>query len=569
MKVCLVNTNVNPGFKDFLRAEIQAGLIYLAAVLEANGHEVEIVDLNLLIMEEGWKVDGRIFGKTARRAATTGAGLIGINTRSDSFPTAINIAKAVKKILPNTPIILGGLKVTCLGRETLDAFPFIDFVLRGEAEYSLLELVNALEKGGSLKGVRGLTFRKNGRVIENPDAVFPQDLDLLPLPAYSHYENQLTGWKDFYQRQIYTNTGRGCPFDCKYCSSPRVYKKSYRLKSPGKIMEEMLMLNERYGVYRFSMGLTHIFAKREHVLKICEHIRKNKLDISWNCMAPPQYLDEELIATMKEHGCTSIAVGIETCSGRIQKSPQKKELKEKILSVMALCEKYGIFLMAFFSIGFPDETEDDINSTLRLAIDCNKYFKVFTLLDIFATVSGSALYYKIKDKLVWTGFLSGLAKGATANIPANKKLVRKFPELFSEFYNPPLPDMSHRLLYETVRFYHNSLPSFPLSLKIALDELKIEPVEFFRRFRHWAKKKKIFRDRTFLPTFIDIQKLLPEFLKNAYCDAHIPFVFIDRILRTELKSARIKVENAKEFVDTLGEERGAPLMERLLSHNVK
>ncbi|MCD6309877.1 MAG: radical SAM protein [Candidatus Eremiobacteraeota bacterium] len=568
MKICLVNTNVNPGIEDFLRAEIQMGLIYLASSLEQKGHIVEIVDLNLLIMKEGWQIDGRLFKKMANRIAGTRSDLVGINTRSDTFPASINIARATKQVLPGIPVVMGGFKVTTLARETLETFPFIDFILRGEAEYSLCELAYSLENDIPLENVSGLTYRKNGRVIENPDAETFPDLDKIPMPAYQHYEQQLTGWTKFQQRQIFINTGRGCPLYCEFCVCPEIYKGKYRLRSPDSIIAEIRFLNEKYGVYRFSMGLDHFLIKRDHVENLCYKILDAGLDINWNCCALPQYIDEELLVLMKKSGLSSLSIGIESGSSKIQKKIRKNMPLGKISSLLQLCDKYDLFVMAFFILGFPGETIKDINKTLKLVIEYSTYFKVFTLIDIFAPMSGSGLYRKVREKLAWTGLFSNVAEGITSHIPANLRLIKKYPTLFSEFYNVPIDNIKPATLYELAQFYHKAVLLFPLTMKIAFDELKIEPVEFFLLIRRWAKNRGIFKTKLFIPSLPDILKIMPEFLKEKYKKDKVSPVFMKLVLKREIATSFNKTRYADQFIKTLGEDLGPVIMKELFSHKI-
>ncbi|MCL5038081.1 MAG: B12-binding domain-containing radical SAM protein [Chloroflexi bacterium] len=564
MKVCLVNTNVNLLTPDFLRFEIQPGLVSIGAVLEKNGFTVEIVDLKLLILENNWKADGHIFKKAASFIAGKDPDLVGINTRCDSFPTAINIAKALKDISPKTPVALGGIQATFVGKETMEAFPFVDFILRGEAEYSFAELAGRIQKKGSLRNIKGLTYRKDGDIIENPaPALFP-GLDNLPEPAYHLYKSQLASPELNARREIYIDAGRGCPYHCKFCVCHKMYNGKYRLKSPGKVVSEIKNLKNTYGINGFNIGADHFLVDKKYVKRFCELLIRENLGITWCCSARPENIDEEILRLMKKSGLFSVFLGIETGSETVQENIGKRLRLENIMPLMELLDSLEIFTVAAFIAGFPEETEKDINDTLMLAVDCSKFQNVYCEIRELAAMAGSAVYDRVKDSLRRAGFFNDIADGPLSGIPANMALVKKYPRLFSVFYSVPLKSMTPRLLHETVRFYNNALHHFPLSIKTALEELKIRPVKLFKLFRIWARKEGLSGGGNFLPSHADIINSFPGFLKDEYKKNGIPAAFINLILKTETAGAKSRLEAAASVITGLGEENTGRIMERVL-----
>ncbi|MCD6309160.1 MAG: B12-binding domain-containing radical SAM protein, partial [Candidatus Eremiobacteraeota bacterium] len=494
--------------------------------------------------------------------------LIGINTRCDSFPTSINLAREIKKKMPDIPIVLGGFHVTFVASETLKLFPFVDFVLKGEAEYSLLELVRAIEKGSDPGKVRGLVFRDGNRIIEREEPEFPESLDSLPLPAYHHYNDQLKSAGGADKREIFINVGRGCPFHCEFCVCHKLYRGKYRLRTPENIIREMKMLKEKYGIYRFSLGVDHFLVDRDYVERFCNLLIKEKPGIAWGCNARPENLDEKLISLMKKSGLTSIFFGAESGSARIQKVIRKNIDIKGILPILKLCEKYDLFTIVAFIIGFPDETLSEMNSTIKLALDCNTYFKVFSEIHSFSPMAGTALYDKVKNNLTWTGIFNDFAGGPASYIPANIKLVKKYPELFSVFYSPPIRDMSPELLYEFIRFYNNILPQFPITLKVALEDLKIEPDKLFRIFKKWARKKEVLRSRIFKPSHADLLAEFPEFIRELYRKKKLSPVFMNVVLRGEVKRANLKFSLAKKYVKKMGEGISPLIIREMIEHKI-
>ncbi|MCL5037431.1 MAG: B12-binding domain-containing radical SAM protein [Chloroflexi bacterium] len=568
MKICLVNANINPGLKDFLRAEVQLGLLYLAAALEQKGRNVEIIDVNLATIYEGWPLDDGLYHRAAEKIAETGPDLIGINTRCDSFPASVNIAKSVRELLPGVPILMGGFHVTFLAKETLDAFPFVDFVLRGEAEYSINHLVDALEKGDDLENVRGLTFRKNGVVIENPDAELPMNLDLLPMPAYSRFESYLKTLSRFEYPEMYINAGRGCPFHCKFCVCHKIYRGEYRLRSAESIIEEIEFLKNRYGIAGFNLGVDHFLIDKGYVENFCRLLIGKKLDIFWSCNGRPENLDERLLSLMRESGLRSIFFGIETGSPRLQKKIRKNIDLEGVLPLIALCEKFDLITYLGFVLGFPDETEDEFNMTLRMALDCSSFYRIFLDFHIFSPMAGSAIYDEIKDGLVWTGLIGDIAEAGSPFIESNIELIRRYPRLFSVFYSPPLEELSPVTVHESVNLYKNILPHYHLAVKIALDELDCEPLELFSFFRSWAKDKGLFKSGAFLPTHYDLVEIFPAFLRGIYKKKNIPAAFMELVLKGESAEAKKKMACAEKFVHEAGAQDSPYLNRHIFGRNI-
>jgi radical SAM superfamily enzyme YgiQ (UPF0313 family) len=210
--------------------EPQLGILSLAAVLEVHGACPQIIDLNRTYFQLADSDTSFNSGDFAEAAASTIAGMhadvFGFASICSSYPLTVRIAQAVKAQRPDCTIVFGGPQASVVDIQTLAAFPFVDLVLRGEAEESLPFLLDQLAGRQSLESVPGLTYRAAGEPRRNANAPVIRDLDLLPSPAY-HLTGELHG-----AQRAALEMGRGCPFECTFCSTNDFFRRNFRLRSP-------------------------------------------------------------------------------------------------------------------------------------------------------------------------------------------------------------------------------------------------------------------------------------------------------------------------------------------------
>ena len=261
MKVCLVNAPTAAEFgggieieSDLVRQvtlEPQLGILSLAAVLEVRGDSPEIVDLNRTYFQLADSAGISRLDDFAELAASVvaakDADVCGFTSICSSYPLTIRIAKAVKAIRPQCTILFGGPQASVVDMQTLAAFPFVDLILRGEAEESLPLLLDELAGRQRMERVPGLTYRDGGRPRRNPNAPVIQDLDALPSPAY-HLTRELEG-----AHRAALEMGRGCPFACTFCSTNDFFRRNFRLRSPERILRDMRALAAAYRLSDFDL----------------------------------------------------------------------------------------------------------------------------------------------------------------------------------------------------------------------------------------------------------------------------------------------------------------------------
>ncbi|MCC6177665.1 MAG: radical SAM protein [Chloroflexi bacterium] len=293
-----------------------------------------------------------------------------------------------------------GTHVTPMVRETLEPFPALDFVLRGEPEYTFKELVEALgerdeadDRQPELSQIQGLGWRRGGEIVVNSDRPFVSDLDDLPMPL--HHLLPLEKYRIPLIKGPYTFivTGRGCTAGCVYCIKHVSYQWSVRLRSPDKIVEELELL-ARVGIHNVHMYADLFTVSREQVVSICRLILERRLKVRWTCNSRVDYVDAEMLALMGKAGCWMISWGIESGNEAILKNARKGADPRKTERALRWAKAAGIKNWGYFIIGLPGETEE----TIRETIDFSKKLPLdLALFHVAAPYPGTPFFFQVME----------------------------------------------------------------------------------------------------------------------------------------------------------------------------
>src|SRR5260370_5681307 len=382
MNVCLVGAPTAHEFDDRTMGEADAlrtiaehaplGVLSLAAVLEERGLRPEVVDLNRLyynFRRSSQQNEDDFSRFAAAYFRQRQSDFVGFGSVCSSYPVPLRLACEGKRQQPNLVVALGGPEASAVDVDTLKAYSEIDLVLRGEAEETLPQLLEALDKGGPLDEVAGLTFRRDGKILRHPDASGIADLDSLPFPAF-HLLPDMQGC-----RFLPLELGRGCPFACTFCSTNDFFRRRFRLKSPSRMLEDMRLAKATYGVDTFELVHDMFTVDRKRVAAFCETLLESGESFYWGCSARTDCIDEELIALMAQAGCRGVFFGIETGSTRLQKVIDNGlDLTESAARVRS-CDQHKIKTAVSLIVGFPDETMDDLRATVPFFMEslCKNY----------------------------------------------------------------------------------------------------------------------------------------------------------------------------------------------------
>lgn len=311
-----------------------------------------------------------------------------------------------------------GTHVTPMTLETMRPFPALDYVLRGEPEATLRQLLDSLEgktpsaprvakivaetssnvqtfkRSNVLSTIPGLAWRDGGEIVINPDRPFIPDLDDLPLPLHHLLPLDKQRMPMLKGPFTFIVTSRGCPAGCKYCIKHVSYQNSVRVRSPENVMAELQQLAE-LGVHNVHMYADLFTVHREHVMGICQGILDAGLDINWTCNSRVDYVDEEMLILMGRSGCHLISWGIESANEEILKRARKGYRKEQAAQALTWARQAGIKNWGYFIIGLPGESEETIQETIayskQLPLD-------IALFHIAAPYPGTPFFFEVVEK---------------------------------------------------------------------------------------------------------------------------------------------------------------------------
>ncbi len=383
MKILLINPPIPREIELYSTAGIIAppmGLTYLAAVLEKYGYHVEILDAPVL---------GLSYRQIKDELEKREPDLVGITATTAMINSALQTARTVKNVLPESTVVLGGVHVTFAYETTMKENSFVDVACIGEGEYTLLELVQTLEKEGDLKDVKGIVYRKNGELIKTQPRPLIENLDELPFPA--RHLLPMDKYKAFGENMILGTilTSRGCPFNCIFCSSSLLFGKKFRARSPKNVVDEVEQFQEAYKT-RYVEFVDDTFTfDRKRAEAICKEIIDRKLDTKWVCSCRVDLIDKELMQTLKKAGCTMIYFGVESGVQRVVNLIRKGIKLEQAERVMRWAREVGIETVASFVFGIPGETWEDAMQTIKFAKKLNPDYVQFSIATPFP---GTELY---------------------------------------------------------------------------------------------------------------------------------------------------------------------------------
>lgn len=364
------------------------GLMYIAAVLENAGFDVQILDSNLLCLSE------RQLSLEIKQAAPD---IVGISVDCIRLYPSLAIANSIKALFHNrVPVVMGGPHVN-VRYESVLGHPEVDFVVFGEGEYTMLELCQAIASKKPVDSILGLGFKENGQIRINPSRPLVENLDDLPLPArhlvpMAKYPRKGDYIKNRVVDQVHTS--RGCPFNCTFCSNTYVWGKKFRFRSAENVLKETRELIKKYGASGIYFREDCFTIKRERVVEICEGIRREGWDIKWELESRVDTVDRELLKIMHDAGCESIWFGVESANQRTLDLMNKKITVEQTRQVFRWCKEVGIKAGASIMFGIPYETIDDMKRTAQFVKEIDA---AYTNFNIFMGIPISKMYYEVVE----------------------------------------------------------------------------------------------------------------------------------------------------------------------------
>ena len=371
MKVVLVNPPSPPEFRvsrglmggfgmavnpELLYPPIE--LAHVAAVLEADGHEVSIHDSDALGLDSAGAEEA---------IAALQPELVCMDSSSTSLDRDLALARALHK-RTGVPVAMLGSQVTYTPGEIFEERG-IACVVRGEPEHTVRELAQRVAVGRGVEGLDGVTWqRDDGEIVHEAEREKIGKLDELPIPARHLLDNAVYRFPGIEGPVTTVKSSRGCPLDCSFCGYTLAQGLRFRFRSPEHVLTELVDLHRNHGLRQLVFRDPIFTTRKDRVHEICDGILREKLDLEWQCETAVKTLDRSLLEKMARAGCTHISLGVESGNLEIQKKHCGNKLKDldQAHEVFRACRDVGIETRAFCMIGFPEETPEMADETIDL-----------------------------------------------------------------------------------------------------------------------------------------------------------------------------------------------------------
>lgn len=464
------------------------GLGYLGAVLEENGIEAKIVDCLI----EGWdkRVEiskdeiriGLSFDEIEKIIRTYGPDIVGVNNLfTKQRDNAHKIYEIAKKIDKNIITIAGGAHPTVMPELVLSD-PNADYVVLGEGERAIIDLVRLIEGKLDISSLDGIGYKEKGKIKIVPKKRFIEDLDALPFPA-RHLLNmeKYFGLKSSHgdrrkKRFSPIITSRGCPAQCSFCSAYAVWGRGFRCRSPENIIKEIKHLKAEYGIQEIMFEDDNLTLNPKRAEALFDGMIQERLNLEWDTPngIAAWTLSENLIDKMKKSGCHTINFAIESGNQHVLDTIIKKPLNlDKVKPLVKYAKKIGLNVGIFLVVGMPNETENQIWDSFRLAEE----LRIFTPhISIATPYPGSKLYDICKEQ-----------KYLRPDFSLDDLYIRSFAISTDELDGKKLKKiLSDGEGYLLISFLRNNPVLF---LKVSIGKLFKDPVAFVKKIINFIRSK--------------------------------------------------------------------------------
>jgi len=375
------------------------GLAYLAAVLDRKGIENDLIDSEA----KGYSVP-----QLEKEVKKRNPEIICLTGTTPSIESVFRCARALKKSLPQSTILIGGPHASALPEDCINR-DGIDIVIVGEGEMTIVELVAALDSGAPLKGVKGLCYKENGKTVMTSPRELIEDINSIPFPArYKLDLDKYVGSIGLPKvgRIATVMTSRGCPYQCTYCSSHIIWKGRLRMRSAENVLQELEELVERYHVKAIMFKDDTLAVNKQRLKDICRGMMDRKMNLLWSCSSRVDNVNKELLELMHRAGCRLIEFGFESGSQRVLDRMKKGTSLDQARQAVKWCKEIGISINGFFMIGNPQETIEDVEKTIEFAKELNPDNAQWAITTPYP---GTQMFVDMKDRIGkvenWDSFL--------------------------------------------------------------------------------------------------------------------------------------------------------------------
>jgi radical SAM superfamily enzyme YgiQ (UPF0313 family) len=411
------------------------GVLALAATVKQRNYDCEVIDL----VRFG-KITGQFETVTSEivdKLLKTKPEIIGFSTCTDSLIIALELGKKIKERSPHICIVFGGPGVSYCSQEVIKNFSAVDYIIRGEADYAFPDFISAYEAKEENPQIKGLVYRYGDTIVDSgwPDPV--DDLNQLPIPAYEFYRDDgfETPWfdKNF---GFHIEAGRGCPYNCSFCSTSNYFKRKYRVKSVERIIEEIQYIKNKLNNRRVRFTHDLLTYNRDYMESLCNALSLKFSDIRWGCDSRLDTIDPALIEKMVKSGCDFVYLGIEAGTPEMQKKIGKRLDLSRIDMILPGFKKWNVQFIFSFVLGLPEEKMSDIAASFELALKAKSACVDNCTIQMHPLMPelGSRLFPKDINDLVYDvdhSFMDSAVPGQWTDL---HKTIQERPEIFPRFF---------------------------------------------------------------------------------------------------------------------------------------
>jgi anaerobic magnesium-protoporphyrin IX monomethyl ester cyclase len=410
---------------------VPGGPLYIAAVLEENGCYVDFRDYQMSTYENPLDYHNIV------KFLADSEDVIALGCFFNVLPFLLPTLQKVRDETPEKTMILGGPGPSSVAEKLMEAFPWIDIVVKGEGERTITELA----QGVPYKDVKGIVFRSGENVVSTPPRERIHTLDEVPFPAYDKID--LTKYD-----QAGVITARGCPYRCTFCEVASLWGYHTEQRSVSNVMDEITLLHDR-GMTDFHINDDTFVLNRKWVEQFCNQLQ-NDMDITWRCLGRINLMDRSLLSAMAQSGCNGIQYGVESGSEQILQKIGKQISISQIKEVVSMSVQYMEHVISTFMWGFPFETMGDFYETVYMMGVLNELGSLVKLL-FLSPAPLSPLYREYKTQLQFDErFVPNVLWGIYEDKFSQEKkkeifdLILRYPEVFSAFYYIDTPEVEKK-----------------------------------------------------------------------------------------------------------------------------
>lgn len=420
------------------------GPMYLCAALEGAGYDVELLDLQTVKGVHLFSVDA--LAETIR--SSTGA-IVAISLFADALPLVVAALQQLGRSGNERVVVLGGPGVNGNEIKLLNYLPVVQYVVRGEGEQALVQIVDAIHRKKTNLNAPGVYTRQRSG---DPVGVPPQriaDLDRLPWPDYTRLSDDSYG-------HVSVVSSRGCPFNCSFCEIIAMWGRSTSYRDISDVIQEISHHTNSTGCHELGFIDDTFTLSKKRVLELCRGIKQAALDVHWSCFSRVDTIDEEMMDAMASAGCRTVFFGIDTGSEIIWRKINKRLSRLQVLETLSKSlERFSV--TASYIWGYPDESYTEFCQTIRLASEVsrlsNRTGQVATQLHFLGPTRATPIFEHHREALRWSEDVPlEICGGRTLESFSHldgyatcMELARSDLELFTPYYHYDSPDLGRKL----------------------------------------------------------------------------------------------------------------------------